>query len=224
MTQQVKVLDSWTKAYDQGKCIDVAFLDIKKAYGTVLHKRLIKKLKSISFETGLLKWIEAFLHNRIQRVVVNNKPSELASVYSGVPHGSVIGPTLFLCYLNDMPLQIKNELKLFADDAKLFTLVDSRSDCESLQNDLNALTDWSKKWLLNFHPLKSSILRIGEHPSEFTYHIKDKTGIQHKLSQTTAAKDLGVSLDEKLNFSKHIDNIVCNANRLLGCFEGPCSP
>ena len=85
MTQQVKVLDSWTKAYDQGKCIDVAFLDTKKAYDTVPHKRLIIKLKSISFETGLLKWIEAFLHNRIQRVVVNDKPSEWTSVYSGSP-------------------------------------------------------------------------------------------------------------------------------------------
>ena len=115
--------------------------------------------------------------------------------FSEVPQGSLIGHTLFLCYTNDTPQQIKTELKLFAGDAKLFTLVDSRSDCESLQNDLNAFAYWSKQWLLDFHPLKSSILCIGKHPPEFTYHIKDKTETQYKLRQTTAAKDLGILLD-----------------------------
>ena len=115
-------------------------------------KRLILKLKSIGFVTGLSKWIEAFLDNQMQRVEVNDKSSKWTNVYKGVLQGSVMGLTLFLCYINDMPQQIKNELKLFADDEKLFTLVDSRSYCESLQNDLNALADWSKKWQLDFHP------------------------------------------------------------------------
>ena len=111
-----------------------------------------------------------------------------------------------------MPQQIKNEVKLFDDKAKVFTLVDSRSDNKSLQNGLNALADWSNNWLLDFHPLKSSILCIGKHPPEFTYHIKDKIGIRFKLRQTTAAKDLGVLL----TFLKRPDNIVCDANRLVG--------
>ena len=216
LTQQVDVLDAWTKAYDQGKCIDVAFLDIKKAYDTLPHKPLLVKLKTMGFETGLLKWIEAFLSNRKQRVVVNDKLSGWASVTSGVPQGSVIGPILFLCYINDMPQQIKNEFKLFADDAKLFAYVKHQSDCESLQNDINSLADWSKKWQLEFHPLKSSILRIGKHPPEFTYYINDKTGSRFELKQSNTAKDLGVLLDEELNFSKHVDCIVNDANRLVG--------
>ena len=115
-----------------------------------------------------------------------------------------------------MPQQIKNEFKLFADDAKLFAYVKHQSDCESLQNDLNSLADWSKKWQLEFHPLKSSILRIGKHPPEFTYYINDKTGSRFELKQWNTAKDLGVLLDEELNFSKHVDCIVNDANRLVG--------
>ena len=134
------------------------------------------------------------------------------SVYSGVPPGSVNGPTQFHCYINDTPQQIKNELKLFAPDAKLFTPVDSRKDGKTLQKDSNTLADWSNKWLLDFHTSKSSILHIGKHPHEFTYHIKDKTGTRYDLRQITAAKDLSVLLDEKLNFLKHNNNIICDAN------------
>ena len=81
-----------------------------------------------------------------------------------------------------MPQQIKNELKLFADDAKLFTPVDSRSDCESLHNDFNALADWSKRWLLDFRPSKSSILCIGKHFPEFTYHIRYKGQLKFDIN------------------------------------------
>ena len=121
-----------------------------------------------------------------------------------------------------MPQQIKNELKLLADDAKLFAYVNHRSDCESLQNDLNSLADWSKKWQLEFHPLKSCILRIGKHPPKFTYYIYDKTGSHLKVKQSNTAKDLQVLLDEELNFSKHVDGIVSDVNNLLGCFKNPC--
>ena len=107
--------------------------------------------------------------------------------------------TLLLCYIHDMPQQIKYEFKLFANDAKLFSYVNHQSDSESLQNDLNSLADWSKKWQLEFHPLKSFILRIGKHPPEFTYYTNDKTGSRCELKQSNTAKDIGVLLDEELN-------------------------
>ena len=103
------------------------------------------KLNSLGFETKLLTWIEAFLRHREQRVILNNEASEWSFVDRGVPQGSVFGPTLFLCYINDLPHNINHELKLFADDVKLFAKVDNALNDESLQNDLNAISEWSHK-------------------------------------------------------------------------------
>ena len=216
MTQQIEVLEKWTKEYDLGRCVDVAFMDIKKAYDTVPHKRLVLKLKSFGFESKLLNWIDAFLSNRLQRVVINSEFSQWAKVKSGVPQGSVLGPVLFLCYINDLPDGVKSELRLFADDTKLFSTINNITDCLDLQNDLDALCEWSTKWKLNFHPQKCSILRLGKNPPGFTYKMKDEDGHEYELSQTETVKDLGVTIDRQLTFTSHVDNIVSDANKLVG--------
>ena len=216
MTQHIEVLDEWTKCIDTGRCVDVAFMDMKKAYDTVPHKRLIIKLKSLGFEKSLLYWIEAFLSDRLQRVVVNNTSSDWSNVLSGVPQGSVIGPTLFLCYINDLPTCVKSNIKLFVDDVKLFTEISSKEDCEIFQNDLDALCEWSKKWKLSFHPQKCNILRLGKNNPNFKYALKDLKGIRFELSQTSIVKDLGVLIDDKLSFSPHIEMIVSAASKLIG--------
>ena len=94
----------------------------------------------------MLKWIDSFLTDRIQRVVVNGIPSSWTPVNSGVRQGSVVGPTLFLCYINDLPSEVKNShVKLFADDTKIYKAIAERRDCDALQSDLHQLSVWSKK-------------------------------------------------------------------------------
>ena len=141
------------------------FLDISKAYDMVPHtgKRLpvLSKLKSFGFECELLRWIESFLSARMQRVAteqLNLKHQPGLQLESGVPQGSVLGPTLFLCYINDLPHTIKSHIKLFADDTKVYCRIEDVSDCQDLQKDLSSLNNWSQQWKLAFHPQKSSVL------------------------------------------------------------------
>ena len=108
-----------------------------------------------------LRWIKDFLHCRKQRVVLNGKHSDWVYVTSGIPQGSVLGPTLFTIYINDLPDSINSLTRLFADDTKLFSTVNNIDDHNSLQNDLNSLVKWSERWLLKFKENKCKHARFG---------------------------------------------------------------
>ena len=109
-----------------------------------------------------------FLSDRTQRVAVNGALSEEADVTSGIPQGSVLGPLLFVLYINDLPGEVQNDVRLFADDTKLFARSDTPERTESLQNDLDKLQEWSEKWLLRFHPDKCHVLKLGTVKSSTT--------------------------------------------------------
>ena len=140
---------------------DIIYLDFQKAFDTVPHKRLLQKLKGYGIISHLLKWIENVLKDRQQRVVLNNSHSMWAPVTSGIPQGSVLGPILFTIYINDLPDIVKNITKLFADDTKIYSIVNNTTDKENLQTDLNNLTYWSKTWLLIFNKKKCKHLHLG---------------------------------------------------------------
>ena len=108
-------------------------MDFKKAFDSVPHARLIKKLNEYGIEGNLLKWIKSFLTGRSQYVNVNNCKSEEKSVKSGVPQGSVLGPTLFIYFINDLPLTTTVDTKIFADDTKVYTTINSQEDAKRLQ-------------------------------------------------------------------------------------------
>ena len=120
VTQLLPVLDSWTLALDEGGNIDTIYIDFAKAFDTVSHQRLLTKLRGYGIEGRILTWIEAFLTDRRQRLVINDSRSSWADVTSGIPQGSVLGPMLFICYINDMPSSVQPSIYLFADDAKLY--------------------------------------------------------------------------------------------------------
>ena len=214
--QLLDVYDDWVKAYDEGYQIDTIYLDFKKAFDSVPHRRLLVKLKGYGFDGAILKWIEDFLSERRQRVIVNGQESEWKPVTSGIPQGSVLGPVLFIIYINDMPDTIRSMCKLFADDSKLYLTVKSRYDQEIIQSDLFKLCDWSKEWLLVFNIAKCKAVHYGNIQFEFDYQMKDNTGQVKDLPYDTEEKDLGIKFHNSLKFDSHISTVVNKANQLIG--------
>ena len=134
-----------SKALDDGYGIDVIYLDYRKAFDTVPHHRLLFKLSQLGISGKVMAWIRQFLSGRTMKVNVRGSYSQWAQVISGVPQGSVLGPLLFLLYVNDLPDWIKNIINMFADDTKIWSTITSQADSCLLQEDLNSLELWSKK-------------------------------------------------------------------------------
>ena len=149
------------RTIDSHNNIDAIYLDFQKAFDTVPHKRLITKLHGYGIRGKLLSWIENFLTDRKQRVILNGKESDWTDVSSGIPQGSVLGPTLFIIYINDLPDVVNNICKLFADDTKLYAVVNNLEAQESLQSDIDNLTEWSSKWQLEFNTSKCKYMHLG---------------------------------------------------------------
>ena len=211
--QLIKVMEYWTNELENGNNLDVIYFDFKKAFDTVPHRRLVEKIKSYNISSKYLNWIKEFLANRKQRVVINDKKSEWKQVMSGVPQGSVLGPLLFVLYINDLPDVIKNnsEVYLYADDTKLFRSIKSELDVKLLQEDINKMKQWSEKWLLEYNNQKCKVLRIGPSKiSDHNYYLYDE------LQSVNSEKDIGIIIDNKLKFSDHITEKVNKANRMIG--------
>ena len=152
--QLLHVFEKWTELIDQGSNIGVAYMDFMKAFDKVPHGRLMKKIESYGISGEALSWIREFLHERRQKVVINGESSSWNDVTSGVPQGSVLGPVLFVLFINDLPDTIQSSLYLFADDTKVFNPLISSYDSNKFQQDLVELHLWTEKWLLSFHPDK----------------------------------------------------------------------
>ena len=172
-THLLEVLDEWTETVAEGGSVDAIYMDFKKAFDTVPHTRLLGKIEAFGIKGNLLRWIRGFLTGRKQQVCVNGTTSETTHVVSGIPQGSVLGPVLFVMYINDLPgcVSKANTVKLFADDTKLFTRSDNVGATEKLQEDLGRLENWSKNWQLHFHPDKCSVLRLGNKKSDASYFM-----------------------------------------------------
>ena len=210
-TQLLVVLEHWTKALDQGLPIDAIYLDFKKAFDSVPHERLLVKLKSYGIQGPLLDWIRVFLTGRRQRVVINGSYSSWTEVVSGIPQGSVLGPTLFVCFINDLPTVVTSTIQIFADDTKIYRALQDQDDQKKLQKDLDALKSWSTKWQLHFNDSKCKVLHLGNQNPRHTYHMGGTI-----LQPTKLEKDLGVYVDEELKFHQHVRLSVKKANRILG--------
>ena len=143
--------------------------------------------------------------------------SKWADVSSGIPQGSVLGPILFVIYINDLPNEIKSDiiLYMFADDTKLFRTIKTNDDQCILQDDLEELTAWSTKWLLTFHPDKCKVMHLGKPLEEqFKCTLHDGS-IIHELGYTSEEKDIGVIIDSNLEFDKHVYFKVNKANSTM---------
>ena len=155
VTQLLEFMEDVTEALDQGCEVDIIYLDFYKAFDKVPHKRLLEKLKGYGIRDNILMWIQDFLSNRKQRVSINGKNSDWRNVTSGIPQGSVLGPILFLIYINDLPSVVRCLIKLFADDAKLYQIIRRNQDRVELQGDISNSKDWSIIWKMFFNIKKN---------------------------------------------------------------------
>ena len=147
-TNLLTFFDKIVDNMDQGNTVDVIYLDFQKAFDKVPHLRLIEKVKSLGINEQTVRWIKQWLQGRKQKVVINGFNSTWADVTSGVPQGSVLGPLLFLIYINDIDQGVKGLISKFADDTKLGGIIRTSSDMIDLQADMDILSEWSEKWQL----------------------------------------------------------------------------
>ena len=190
---------------------DVIYFDISKAFDTVSHSILLRKLWSIGITGTLWTWIKDYLTNRYQRVSINNCCSNLLPVVSGVPQGSILGPLLFIIFINDITSTIQHsQLLKFADDTKCFKSITDHSDQTALQEDINALITWSSASHLKFN-LNKSVHLVFKSKIPTSYTMFDTS-----ISHTDSHKDLGLVLSEDLSWSKHYNFITARAYKVLG--------
>ena len=212
-SQLLVTVNDIARAINNNMQVDAAILDFSKAFDKVAHKHLIYKLDYYGIRGNLLNWLTSFLQNRSQEVVVEGINSTSCNITSGVPQGSVLGPVLFLMYINDIGLNIHSEIRLFADDILLYRPIRTPNDHLQLQEDLNTLTKWATDWKMAFNIPKCKIIQFTTHRNKSKYiYTMSKT----PLEVVEEHGYLGVRLHHKLSWSPHVNHICNKANRLLG--------
>ena len=200
-----------TRLIDEGNPMDIIYLDFSKAFDKVPHKRLVEKLKAHGIKGEIVTWIEEWLTDRKQRVVVNGENSEWEQVVSGVPQGSVLGPILFTVFINDLDDTIKSKISKFADDTKLIGQAGSTEETDILQEDLERLNEWAKKWQMSFNADKCKVLHIGKKNMKAQYKIDGKN-----IGAVREEKDLGVMVTDDLKVAKQCNKAASRGNQKLG--------
>jgi len=199
--------------------IDTVYIDFSKAFDSVVHKKLMFKLKCIGFSNQLLTWTESFLNNRFQYVRIGKSVSDMSHVKSGVPQGSVLGPFLFLIYINDI-LEFSNVTPFaFADDLKSCSRIRNTDDCKNFQKYLNRINTWSKDWQMALAPNKRAVSYSRACPLNFQYKLDDIL-----IPRVIIITDLGIEFQSNLCFTAHINKICRKALILsLMIFKHFCS-
>ena len=223
INQLLSITHTIFKAFDCNPPLDVrsVYLDISKAFDRVWHEGLIYKLKRCGVSGQLLFLIQSFLNDRKQRTVLNGQSSNWGDISAGVPQGSILGPLFFLVYINDLSVGLKCNVKLFADDTSLFTVVeDSNTAASDMNHDLDLISQWAHAWRMTFNPdpqkqaveLTFSRKKIEtDHPMILFNDIPVKKVSEHK--------HLGIILDSKLSFSVHIKSAISKTRKGIGLLK-----
>ena len=214
-SQLLHVINEINKALENREQIDSIYLDFAKAFDKVDHILLLKKLRNFGITGKLLNWFNNYLSNRLQKVTVLGSTSQPLPILSGVPQGSILGPLLFLVFVNDLPDSISRQssVALFADDTKCYRPVTRVSDCEILQSDLHNLVQWCSNWKMDLNLSKCAVSHMSRNrqPIHYDYEL-----LGHSIKVVDAQKDLGVVLSSDLKWNKHVDITSSKANRMLG--------
>jgi hypothetical protein len=212
-TQLLNLTHELHEELEKKSQIDTIVLDFSKAFDKVPHARLMAKLHNYGVQGKTHDWIKHFLMSRKQRVIVDGEASDWAPVASGVPQGTVLGPVLFLAFINDLPNTVTSKMKLFADDCIVYNPIHSINDCNALQSDLHSLEKWEEKWCMSFNASKCNAIQITRKHNKISFpYTLHNTELENVKSTTY----LGVELSSDLTWSRHIGNMVKKANKQLG--------
>ena len=213
-TNLVAYLDYITKKLDEDQPVDVLYLDFSKAFDVVPHQRLIQKLKCYNFSSEVIAWIAAWLKNRKQRVQVNGEYSQWRDVISSVVQGSVLGPILFVIYINDIDTCISETegiMPKFADDTKVAKVVKDEQSAKEMQEVINKLESWSDKWGMHFNVKKCCIVHFGQKNAKHVYKMNGQA-----LESVSVQRDLGVSITNNCLPGNQCALAAKKANQVLG--------
>ena len=206
------VYHEFCKALDMKKDVHIVFCDISKAFDKVWHQGLLYKLNELGVKGKLLKWFEDYLSDRKQRVIIRGESSSWGDIMAGVPQGSVLGPLLFLVYINDLEKNVNCNLKMFADDTCIYVTTDNPSlSSAHLNENLANVKRWADQWLVNFNPGKTKSMVI----TNRNVHHPPLYFDNNQIEVVKKHKHLGIVFNDKLNWSSHISSIVSGVSRML---------
>ena len=211
-TQLLTTTHDLLSSFNSKSQTDVAILDFSKAFDTVPRAGLLWKLEHYGIDSKILLLITNFLNNPKQRVVVGGSFSNYADVESGVPQGTVLDPLLFLLHINDLPSCVNSKVRLFADDCLLYREIKNNQDQIDMQRDLDALMDWGSTWGMKFNAKKCNIMRVSRPRKPLQHFYSLGNEILHELSD---AKYLGIQIDNKLDWNKHIATVAASGQSKL---------
>lgn len=211
VTNLLETVDFVTKNMSERTPTDIIFLDFAKAFDKVPHRRLMHKLECMGIGGQAINWIRAFLSSRRQRVTMGEVSSEWSVVKSGVPQGSVLGPTLFTVFVNDLPSCIVNRCKLYADDCKILARIKTIEDSRALQKDIDSVVEWCNKWLMELNAIKCKVMHCGRGNPRAKYTI-----LGRELVTTERERDLGIILTPNMKWHEQVSYASSAANRVLG--------
>lgn len=211
-TQLLGLVQDISETMDFREEIDAVVIDLAKAFDKVPHDLLIAKIRNLNIDHRVTNWIKLFLKNRKQKVRIGDAFSEEIDITSGIPQGSVLGPLLFLIYVNDLPANIKSEIRLFADDCIVYRRISGTHDRELLQNDLNQIAEWTKVNGMEINVSKCKHIKFSRRKSltQHSYFLNNEN-----INSVTECKYLGVKLAEDLKWGRHVEDIVAKAYKNL---------
>ena len=214
ITQLLQLVHDWLSVMDKRESVDAVFLDFDK----VSHLHLIQNLHLYSINGQITSWIEDFLTARQQRVVVGGETSKWLDVTSGVPQGSILGPLLFIIYINDLPSSVTCNAEIFADDSVIYRRIVNPTDCFQLQQDINNVANWSNYWHLHLRTDKCKVLHVSRKraPIHHDYCLENLV-----VPKVGVRKHLRIWLEKKasLSWDSHISNICAKGGRVLGLIK-----
>ncbi|MCG7883227.1 MAG: reverse transcriptase family protein [Candidatus Thiodiazotropha endolucinida] len=212
--QLIDIYHHVCQTFDNEQFSCMVFCDVSKAFDRVWHRGLLFKLRQYGISGLLLEWISDYLTNRTQRVVIRSCTSTAKNVNAGVPQGSVLGPLLFLIYVNDIADPLLSLTRLFADDSSLYCSASKVSDLEGIINhDLLCLSAWARQWLVNFNPSKTEAILF---TLKKTYNLPQIVFNGIPVTFVTDHKHLGLTLNNTGKWHTHIENIVASASKIIG--------